>query len=311
MELLKEFMRLISSNESQEIRIPPYRILNTVEKIIRGTFPPSIEVIAEYSKELSTIDGDPPQLCQILLDLCLQAKKRLAHGGRLRLATFGCMTADEATPGIAFLVQASEFPAGAPRCWPSGEACTDDAVIDEIVASHRGLISRHCGEGEDWRVTITLPVAEQAAQPERREEGAGRDSSLSSQACTKPLDSPGLLLLIDDDESVRAVTAAVLRGAGYDVLVASDGAEGLSLFRQHREKIRLALTDLAMRYQDGPYTIERLRELAPNLQIVALTGLTGDHKELDLEKLKINGLLRKPFTTQDLLALLARSIGHP
>ena len=114
------------------------------------------------------------------------------------------------------------------------------------------------------------------------------------------------ILLIDDEEQIRLTIGALLRIAGYDVIAAADGREGLDLFQ--REPFDLVITDVVMPRMDGAETIAALRRLRPGLKVIATYGggrISGTNPVATAQRLGADRLLAKPFTAQEINAAIA------
>lgn len=114
------------------------------------------------------------------------------------------------------------------------------------------------------------------------------------------------ILLIDDEEQIRLTIGALLRIAGYDVVAAADGREGLDLFQ--REPFDLVITDVVMPRMDGAETIAALRRLRPGLKVIATYGggrISGTNPVATAQRLGADRLLAKPFTAQEINAAIA------
>lgn len=119
------------------------------------------------------------------------------------------------------------------------------------------------------------------------------------------------ILVIEDDVSMRALIVRALGQAGYEVLTATDGGEGLAQWRAHGPA--LIVTDLYMPNVDGLETIMTLRESGATIPIIAMSG--GDSRNSFLALQSANDLgattvLEKPFTPQALVALVQRELGE-
>jgi DNA-binding response OmpR family regulator len=109
-----------------------------------------------------------------------------------------------------------------------------------------------------------------------------------------------LVLVIDDEESVRDLIGRVLERRGYRALLAADGKEGLALFDHHREEIRLVVLDFHLPGEPGERTFDELLKRKPSLRVVLVTG---DHSA-DLgqdARQYLACMLLKPFTTAELM----------
>lgn len=113
-------------------------------------------------------------------------------------------------------------------------------------------------------------------------------------------------LVIDDDELVRATIASILESAGYEILEAEDGQQGLQLF--HRHAVDLVITDILMPFKEGIETIVEIRQRDREVRIIAVSGggNIGSGSILHAaQRLGADEVLSKPFTRDDLLAKVA------
>ena len=115
---------------------------------------------------------------------------------------------------------------------------------------------------------------------------------------------PETILLVEDDRDIRAFTAALLERAGYRVVTAVDGDEGLRVYENHRASVALLLTDFKLPKLNGRELAGRILELTPELPVLVMTG---DHPNVAGPY----ACIEKPIATADLLqrvsALLDRS----
>ena len=110
---------------------------------------------------------------------------------------------------------------------------------------------------------------------------------------------------------MRDSAVLVLEAHGYSTYVAGDGAEALAVFSRHRADIAVILTDLMMPNMDGLALVRTIRELAPDLPVIASTGLETKTHLAALEQMKVNGLLTKPYGPEELLRSLADVLRAP
>lgn len=118
------------------------------------------------------------------------------------------------------------------------------------------------------------------------------------------------ILVIEDDRAARDVITRALRNAGYDVLTATDGGEGLIVWAKERPD--LIVTDLHMPNVDGLEAILALRERGATIPIIAVSGGDSHHSFLALESANDLGattVLEKPFDPQQLVAVVAKALG--
>jgi CheY-like chemotaxis protein len=120
-----------------------------------------------------------------------------------------------------------------------------------------------------------------------------------------PAGTGELVLLVDDELGILEITKGTLETYGYRVLTASDGTEALAVYAQHKEEIKVVVTDVMMPYMDGPATIRALRKMNPRVKVVVSSGLDANGKNLESGGLDVQGFLAKPYTAERLLKILA------
>jgi len=115
------------------------------------------------------------------------------------------------------------------------------------------------------------------------------------------------ILVIDDDPDLRAVLEQMLRPAGYEVVLAADGREGVAQFRAQSADV--VITDLYMPHQEGFETINELRRRFPGIAIIAMSGKPAAATLLSIaQKLGVTAALQKPFTSDELLAAVEKAL---
>jgi CheY-like chemotaxis protein len=123
-----------------------------------------------------------------------------------------------------------------------------------------------------------------------------------------PVGHGELVLVVDDEESIREITRGTLETFGYQVLTASDGTEALAIYADRKNDVAVVLTDMVMPFMDGPATIRALKKMNPAVKIIAASGLTAGNRvgEGQLEGVAI--FLSKPYTAEKLLKALSEVV---
>jgi two-component system cell cycle sensor histidine kinase/response regulator CckA len=169
------------------------------------------------------------------------------------------------------------------------------------VRSHGGFLTVRSEPGQGSTFTVFLPAQMEDAAP----------AAPAARARAMPHGQGELVLVVDDEESVVAITRQTLEAFGYRVLAASDGAQAVALYAGRRSEIALVLTDLMMPVMDGTALIAALRNLDPGMRIIGASGL-GSHA--DSAKRDVPGVdhfLPKPYTADELLQTVARALAAP
>jgi CheY-like chemotaxis protein len=148
------------------------------------------------------------------------------------------------------------------------------------------------GKGTTFKVylpAMEIPSEEREAQPEQ---------------ISLPRGNGETVLVIDDEASILVITKQTLQAFGYRVLTASDGAEAVAVYAEHKNDIAVVLTDMAMPIMDGPATIRALSRINPAIKIVAASGLNSNGGVAKVSGASIKYFLMKPYTAATLLKTL-------
>jgi CheY-like chemotaxis protein len=166
-----------------------------------------------------------------------------------------------------------------------------------IVKGHGGdmRVSSELGLGSRFMIYIPA-VDELAALP-------------APSAVSAPARGNGeVLLVVDDEESIREVALRTLEANGYRVLLAANGFEALAIFQESPESIHVVLTDMMMPIMDGPALIKSLKRLAPQVKIIGASGMADHELVTQVMDAGIAEFLDKPYSLDTLLAALSRVI---
>ena len=290
-------------------------VIDELESIIQNTFPKGIKLETRLADEALLIRSDPTQINQVLLNLCVNSRDAMPNGGLLVISV-------ETTP-FEPVYEVSELKGGTGRYVCIGVTDTGcgippenlDKIFDPffttkdltkgtglglsttlgIVRSHGGFINVESELGHGTTFKIYLPDHTQGPQAEKEE----------VQGDYFPRGHGEWILLVEDESAILTVTRQILEEFGYQVLTAENGAQALHLFKAHQEKIAVVVTDMMMPVMDGPTMIARLREMKPELKIIASSGLHTAGGALD-DGAKY--FLAKPYTTGAMLTLLQKAL---
>jgi two-component system cell cycle sensor histidine kinase/response regulator CckA len=121
-------------------------------------------------------------------------------------------------------------------------------------------------------------------------------------AATADLTGTGTILLVEDEEGLRALNARGLKSRGYTVLEAENGVDAVSVFEQHGGAVDLVVSDVVMPEMDGPTLLKELRKRNPQLKIVFVSGYAEEAFSKSLPEGQQFSFLAKPFTLKQLIA---------
>jgi len=173
-----------------------------------------------------------------------------------------------------------------------------------IVRVHEGFINVYSEPAHGTRFTIYLP----AHVPEAVPAGA---VPVPSRTLVAPEGGDGeLVLLVDDEASIREMTGRTLRAFGYRVLAAEDGTAAVSLFAQHRGEVAAVVLDMMMPFMDGVATGRALRRMDPAVRLVGSSGLADRRRIAEAHEAGFTGFLAKPYTADELLRVLQEALAR-
>jgi CheY-like chemotaxis protein len=174
------------------------------------------------------------------------------------------------------------------------------SMVHGVVRQHGGAIRVRSVVGGGTTFEIYLPQVE-AATP----------SSTADDAGSRPATGQETILLVEDEEDVRALAREVLERQGHRVLEAGDGVQALQRYEAEGERIDLILTDVVMPRMSGRELVDRVRAMRPAMPVLYMSGYTEDailrHGVRDSSVL----LLGKPFTPADLISKVREVLDKP
>jgi two-component system, cell cycle sensor histidine kinase and response regulator CckA len=297
----------------RQVLQPKVLTLNSVvadlERMLRRLIGEHIELFIASDEPLEPVLADPGQISQVIMNLALNARDAMLGGGTLSIETRNAdldeMSAaqQDIEPGRYVMLVVSDTGIGID---PDAQAHLFEPFFttkDKALGTGLGLatvygiveqsgakmhFSSELGRGTSFKIFFPR-VAERA----ERSEGP------SGALAAVPRGSE-VVLLVEDEETVRRLTRTFLENIGYRVLDARHGGEGIALCRNHQGPIHLLLTDVLMPKLNGRELAEQATLLHPEMKVLFMSGYTDD--ALIGEDIKAQGapFLQKPFTLQEL-----------
>ena len=263
-----------------------------------------IQVVTNLDASAQNIEIDRSQLEQVIMNLAINARDAMEHGGRLDFHTsnmhvsevsrlpvssgrYVVVTVSDTGCGMDPLVQAQVFEPFFTTKPPGKGTGLGLSTVYGIVQQSGGAITLQSQVGTGTTFRIYLPVSPKAA--------ASSDDSSSVRAS-----GAGTILLIEDEPAVRALVAKILHDAGYHVLEASHGIEALQKLQTLLEPPDLILTDVVMPQMSGLDLIQQVRQRHANAKVLYMSGYS-DHPALKHDVLTGTAFLQKPFTPGGLI----------
>jgi PAS domain S-box-containing protein len=313
-DIVQQVLSFARGMEGQRIVIQPKYLLKDIEHIVTDTFPSDIRLQLTLPHDTWTILGDPTQVQQILLNLCVNARDAMPNGGTLAISAENCLADaqyvamnQQAKPGSYVAISVTDGGVGIPPevigkifepFFTTKEVGKGTGLglssVKAIVKNHDGFINVYSEPGRGTTFRVYLPA--QATSGDVSDEG--------TEEITLPRGAGETILVVDDEQSILSITGETLQAFGYHVLTASNGAEAVAIYAQQKRKIAVILTDLSMPVMDGRATIYAMLKINPKAKIIAMSGMDEAESVAKASTAGIKHFISKPYTAATLLKTL-------
>jgi two-component system cell cycle sensor histidine kinase/response regulator CckA len=298
-------------------------VLAELSHLLRRLIGENIELNMVHGRDLGPVRVDQGQLEQVIINLAVNARDAMAGGGRLEITTSN-LHLDHPRKVVGETVPAGDYvqievadsgcgiaPENLGRIFEPFFSTKEVgagtglglATVYGIVKQTGGFVFVESRLGEGSRFSICLPcysaeVPEATAPP-------------LTAAAAQDLTGAGRVLLVEDEDAVRAFSARALRNKGYEVLEARSGDAALELVGSEDQAIDLLITDVVMPRVDGPSLVREVREKLPDLKVIFISGYTEDAFRKRLGQETNIHFLPKPFSLKQLAGKVKEVLGQP
>jgi two-component system, cell cycle sensor histidine kinase and response regulator CckA len=306
-------------------------VLSDLTILLRRLIGEKVALEVVHGRDLWSIKTDISQFEQVIVNLAVNARDAMPGGGKLIVRTSNVTDIDCAqflykpmTPGDYVLVEVSDTGSGIPAdiidkifepFFSTKEVGKGTGLglstVYGIVKQTGGFIfpESEVGRGTTFRIFLPryVPTQEDAAEAE----GAKSTAAPVSGEGAKPvadLTGHGTILLVEDEEGLRALNARGLTSRGYTVLEAGNGIEAIRLLEDRAGEIDLVVSDVVMPEMDGPTLLKEMRQRNPDLKMIFVSGYAEDAFEKHLPDRGQFAFLAKPFTLKQLVAAVKETM---
>ena len=286
-------------------------IVLNLDSLLRRLIGEDIEVFSMPAKDLGSVKADPSQIEQVVMNLALNARDAMPHGGKLTVETANvnldgkyAQEHQSVEPGRYVMLAISD----------TGEGMTQETQARIFEPFYT---TKEVGKGTGLGLSMVYGIVKQSGGYVWVYSEPGRGSTF--KIYFPRVDAPAevlepekhpikvqrgteTILLVEDDEQLRELSSSVLTNCGYHVLVASTPEQGLTICKVNANRIRLLVTDVVMPRMNGRQLAEQVLKIQPEMKVLYISGYTnnaiGHYGVLD------PGLwfLPKPFTLSDLVS---------
>jgi PAS domain S-box-containing protein len=292
-----------------------HHLVSSAESLLHRLLGDGVILQSQLHAAHAAIIADRGQIEQVLLNLAVNARDAMRGQGILTMETAGdhlaCHEGEVVTWRPAIRLTIKDTGCGMDQATlsnlfqpfyttkPVGEGTgLGLATVYGIVQQNGGTIEVDSLLGVGTRFILRFPLASQS------------DPTAIPAAPSVPptplKHGHGTILLVEDFEPLRELTARILRDAGYRVLTAHDGEAALRLLRDNEDPLRLLVTDVVMPKLNGPSLAAHLRQLRPDLRVLFLSGYADPPQRQETLNLPGSRYLQKPYKPEELLCEVER-----
>lgn len=317
--LTEQLLGFARKGKHQNVPVDLHDTVREAIDLLNRTIDKRISIKQHFHVEKATVLGDPGQMQQVLLNLAINARDAMPTGGDLVFETnlvdideTFCKTHPGTVPGKYIMASVSDTGCGISdnvreRIFEPFFTTKEIgkgtgmglAMVYGIVKNHKGSIWVYSEVDRGTIVKVYFPVFGTAeTSNESVPEGEIKHGS-------------GRIILVDDEEVVRDVAAAMLETIGYDVIQAAGGQDAVELFKDNHDTIDLAIIDMIMPKMGGRECFLAFREIDPNMRAILSTGFGLDGAAQEIIDLGMQGFIQKPYVLRELSNAVARVMDKP
>ncbi len=316
-DLTKQLLAFSRKGQYRQVPVDLHDVIHEAVEILKRSIDRRIEIRRHLNASPAVTEGDPTQIQNALLNLALNARDAMPEGGELRFET-EVVDLDEAycaaarfdlRPGPFVCVRICDSGCGMPPevrehifepFFTTKEVGKGTgmglAAVYGTVTQHHGAINVYSEPGDGAVFTLYLPVADVSAPPLPAE--AADASALRGRR----------VLVIDDEEVLRAMATDMLEALGCVVQAEADGGAGVAYFREHAAEVDLVILDMIMPRLAGKDVFRMLREIDPDARVLLASGYSASGGAETLLAEGAAGFLQKPFQQTALVDALLKAL---
>ncbi|MDZ4859092.1 MAG: PAS domain S-box protein [Candidatus Hydrogenedentes bacterium] len=283
-ELTHQLLTFARGGSRNETKLALHPIIDETVKLVAHSINPNVKISFTSGDTLDQVSADPAQIHQLLMNLFLNARDAIDFAGEIRVMAQNIEVTDAdreklqiASPGRYVRIRVEDTGRGiAPEVVArifepffstkkQGQAYgLGLSVVYGIVHSHRGAITVNSALGEGSTFDVYLPSAGQVVVQPKPENGT---------IVKRERDT---ILVVDDEQLLRAVLQDILEMSGYDVIQASTGEEAIEVYQSRGKDISLVIMDVVMPGMGGARALDELWKINPDLRCVVSSGFGGE-----------------------------------
>ncbi len=310
-DLTRQLLAFARKGKVRDEPVDVHLLVGEAAQLLSRTIDKRVRVVQELRAPRSTVRGDAAQLQQVVINLAVNARDAMPQGGTLTLGSeVQALTDDDAhargmAPGECLVLSVTDTGAGIPATvrdrifepffTTKGEGRGTGLGLASaygIARGHGGAIRVYSEEGKGTRFLVYLPLH--------------GDTPIATPPPAARPTGEGRVLVIDDEEVVRAAAARILASLGYEPVPLGSGAAAVEWVQGHPGEAAAALLDLSMPGLDGHDCFRAMRALDPTLPVLIASGYARDGRVQEMLDGGAGDFVAKPYLVADLAQALAR-----
>jgi two-component system, cell cycle sensor histidine kinase and response regulator CckA len=316
--------RLLTFAQTNDVRLTPLMMTDVVKdltNVLNHTIEKNISIQTSVDENLPIVMGDHGQLYQMFLNLCINARDAIldeAHfvnNGVIGIAVSKISKSElperlsEPAADDYIKISIADNGCGIPKNVrerifdPFFTTKAKDkgtglglSVVYGIVQAHGGIIDVGSEPGDGTTFTVYLPAA------------VHEYTELSPESVDEIKGGTERILIVEDEEILRNLLVEILTSHGYIVLTASDGAEGLDLYRTHHKELDAVVLDMGLPKLPGQALFLKIRQINPDPSVILASGYLDEDLKSDLFELGAGAFVAKPYKAYELLKTVRETL---
>ncbi|HWL54086.1 MAG TPA: response regulator [Chthoniobacteraceae bacterium] len=313
--LLRAVLSFSRGVQGDRAPVAPAVVIREIAEMIRQTFPKMITIVSEVADDLWKILVEATKFHQILLNLVINARDAMAHGGKLTIRAenrvldgHAAAAFPEGKPGRYVVISVEDTGVGIPKAMkrdiftpffttkaPGQGTGLGLPTVLGIIKGYGGFFDLKSEVGAGTTFTVYMPAVGESSEERKPTAQGGAEG--------------GIILVVDDEPGIRRMVTAILTRHGYKVVTACDGMEAMAAYIGNPSSFKLVLADLVMPSMDGVVLARAIKQVDAATEIIATSGFESEARLQELAALGVTRFLRKPYQASELLAMVAEVIG--
>lgn len=317
-DLSKQMLSFARKTNLTLVPVDLHKAILAAINLLKHSISKTIEIKCNLNAESSIIMGDTSQLQNVFLNMGINSAHAIERKGEISFSTRLIKLDEEycecsmfnLVPGEYLQVSVRDNGCGIapenlnrifePFFTTKGESKGTGiglSTVFGIVQQLKGSITVYSELNRGTVFNIVLPITTE-----------GKRITTTIEVVRTNLS--GKILIIDDEAVIRKTANAILTRAGYEVLSASNGKEGLELFKEHKNSINLVILDMIMPVMNGHECFDEIRKISPSMPIILASGFSREEDFNKLQEKGLSGFILKPFRRNEILNLIEKTL-HP